>query len=391
MEHWQQKEKKFFKPKNFNKPIKIGIVSKHIHQHSVWDAITRGWIENIDRNLFQLYFFYTGVKIDQETEFAKSIATGFISGIDDLSSWATAVIDAKIDVLLYPEIGMDPITVQLACLRLAPVQVGSWGHPETTGLPTIDYYLSADLLEPDNSEKYYTEQLIKLPNLGCFNKQALVTSIPIDLEKFKISADRPLFICPGVPFKYQPQHDHIFVEIAKRLEECQFLFFTHQKKKLTELFKERLNLHFLESGLNVDDYCIFLPWQPKASFYGLMNCANVFLDTIGFSGFNTAMQGIECGVPIVTREGRFMRGRLASGILKRIGLQELIAKNENDYINLVVKLASNQEYNQYIRNKLKENRHVLYSDFESIRGLEQFLEDAYLKSKNISHLSALSG
>jgi len=103
------------------------------------------------------------------------------------------------------------------------------------------------------------------------------------------------------------------------------------------------------------------------------------------------MQGVECGVPIVTREGRFMRGRLASGILKRIGLQELIAKNENDYINLVVKLASNQEYNQFIRNKIKENHGILYSDFESVRGLEQFLEDAYLKSKNTSLLSELSG
>ena len=115
-----------------------------------------------------------------------------------------------------------------------------------------------------------------------------------------------------------------------------------------------------------------------------MNCANVFLDTIGFSGFNTAMQGVECGVPIVTREGRFMRGRLAGGILKRIGLQELIAKNENDYINLVVKLVSNKEYNQYIRNKMKENNHLLYSDFESVRGLEKFLEGAYLKSTNTS-------
>jgi tetratricopeptide (TPR) repeat protein len=391
MGHWQQKEKLFIKAKNFKKPIKIGIVSKHIHQHSVWDAITRGWIENIDRDLFQLFFFYTGIKFDQETEFAKSIATGFINGINDLGSWANAVLDAQIDVLLYPEIGMDPMTVQLANLRLAPVQVGSWGHPETTGLPTIDYYLSADLLEPDNSEKYYTEQLIRLPNLGCFYKQVTVTPNPIDLDKFKIAADQPLLICPGVPFKYQPQHDHIFVEIARRLGKCQFIFFTHQKKKLTELLRRRLALSFLESGLNIDDYCNFLPWQPKASFYGLMNCANVFLDTIGFSGFNTAMQGVECGVPIVTREGRFMRGRLASGILKRIGLQELIAKNENDYINLVVKLASNQEYNQFIRNKIKENHGILYSDFESVRGLEQFLEDAYLKSKNTSLLSELSG
>ena len=390
MEYWQQKENYLIKPKTFNKPIKLGIVSKHIHQHSVWDALTRGWIEQMDRDRFQLYFFYTGFKVDQETKFAKSIATGFFTGINDLDSWVNAVLDAQIDILLYPEIGMDPMTVKLASLRLAPVQVGSWGHPETTGLPTIDYYLSANLLEPANSEKNYTEKLIRLPNLGCFYKKAPVDPIPIDLEKFKIDANQPLLICPGAPFKYQPQHDHIFVEIAKRLGRCQFIFFTYQNKKLTDLFKERLTLNFIELGLNINDYCKFMPWQPKPSFYGLMNHANVFLDTIGFSGFNTAMQGVECGVPIVTREGKFMRGRLASGILKRIGLHELIAQNEDDYINLAVKLASNNEYNQFVRNKIKENRHVLYGDLESVKGLEQFLENEYLKLKNTSFLPASS-
>ena len=125
-----------------------------------------------------------------------------------------------------------------------------------------------------------------------------------------------------------------------------------------------------------------MAWQPKASFYGFMNHADVFLDTIGFSGFNTAMQGVECGLPIITREGRFMRGRLASGILKRMGLQELIAHNEEDYVNLVVKIVNDQHYNLLVRNKIKENSHFLYNDLEPVRALEGFFKDAYLKSIN---------
>jgi len=262
--------------------------------------------------------------------------------------------------------------------------VGSWGHPDTTGLPTIDYYLSADLFEPDNAEEFYTERLVKLPNLGSYHKPSTVIPTSTNLEQFNIKADQPLLICPGTPFKYQPQYDHIFVDIAKRLGKCQFIFFTHQDKQLTYLLQERLTCHFLESGLNSKDYCVFIPWQPKSCFFGLMKRADIYLDTIGFSGFNTAFQAIECGLPIVTREGRFMRGRLASGILKKIGLQELIAQDEANFVNLVVKIANDKEYKRFIRDKIEKNRYFLYRDLEPIRALEKFLECVYLKSK-ISH------
>ena len=104
-----------------------------------------------------------------------------------------------------------------------------------------------------------------------------------------------------------------------------------------------------------------------------MRQADVFLDTIGFSGFNTAIQAIECGLPIVTREGLFLRGRLASGILRRIGMTELIANNEEAYVNLVVKLVQDREYRKIVQEKIIANRPVLFDDLTPIRALEQFL------------------
>ncbi|APB98606.1 hypothetical protein A4F89_04235 [Polynucleobacter asymbioticus] len=380
MGYWQQKNNYLLKSRLFKKPIKLGIVSNHIREHSVWSAITRGWIEYLNRDDFQLFFFYTDATIDKETEFAKSIATGFIQCSKNLDRGVNAILDAQIDVLLYPEIGMDPMTVKLASLRLAPVQVASWGHPETTGLPTMDYYVSAELLEPDNPEQYYSERLVKLPNLGCYYKKSSVIAESIDLNGIGIAVDQPLLICPGTPFKYKPQYDHVFVDIAKQLKKCQLIFFTHQKYQLTELLKKRIASRFLEAGLNFKDYCVFIPWQPKTAFYSLMKRADVFLDTIGFSGFNTAMQAIECDLPIVTREGKFMRGRLASGVLKKIGLSELIAGDEKDYVNLAIKLVRNQQYNQSIRKHIKDNSHALYDDLEPVRALEKFIKVAHSES-----------
>jgi predicted O-linked N-acetylglucosamine transferase (SPINDLY family) len=353
--------------------VRVGVASQYFWNHSVWNALVKGWFEKIGRERFALYAFYFGVRQDQETSLARSSAAHFEQRAKPLQEWVQGIIDQQLDVLIYPEIGMDPMSIKLASLRLAPVQVATWGHPETTGLPTIDYYLSAKDLEPPNAQENYTEQLITLPNLGCFYRPWGGESIRPDLGKLGIDPRSPLFLCPGMPFKYAPQHDWIFAEIARRLGRCQFIFFIPEVSDLADQLRQRLEAVFAEYGLDIDEYVIFIPWLNGPAFDGLLERADVFLDTIGFSGFNTAMQAVERGIPIVTREGRFLRGRLASGILKRMGLQELIAGSEEDYISLAVKLIRDGEYRERARKRIEAERHVLFEDIAPIRALESFL------------------
>ena len=353
--------------------IRIGIVSKNFRNHSVWNAIIRGWFERLDRKRFSLHAFYLGFDQDRETLFAQARASHFTQGGRGLRQWVEAIIGQQLDVLIYPEIGMDPKTVPLASLRLAPVQIATWGHPETTGLPTIDYYLSAKDLEPPDAQENYTEELVTLPHLGCFYKSPQVVAVEPDLGKLGIDPASLLLLCSGVPFKYAPQHDWIFTEIARRLGRCRFIFFTHQTRNLSEKLRRRLETVFAQSRLKLDDFVTFIPWQNWPEFHGLLKRADVFLDTIGFSGFNTAMQAVECGLPIVAREGRFLRGRLASGILRRMGLQELVAGSEEDYIVLALKLVQDGEYRERIRERIEADRHILFEDLAPIRALEDFL------------------
>src|SRR6185503_10431924 len=123
--------------------------------HSVWNALVKGWFQQLDRDRFELIAFSLGLEEDAETRYARSRAARFEQGKTDLRQWAETILDARPDVLIYPEIGMDPMTVRLASLRLAPVQAAAWGHPETSGLPTMDYYLSAEDLEPPDAQANY--------------------------------------------------------------------------------------------------------------------------------------------------------------------------------------------------------------------------------------------
>ena len=122
------------------------------------------------------------------------------------------------------------------------------------------------------------------------------------------------------------------------------------------------------------DHVRFVRWLNLNEFHCLLRRADVLLDTIGFSGYNTAVQAIECGLPVVTREGRFLRGRLASGVLRRMDLQELIVQTEAEYVDLVVRLVTDRHYQAHIRHEIQQRSSVLFDDQSAMGPFQDFLE-----------------
>jgi predicted O-linked N-acetylglucosamine transferase (SPINDLY family) len=375
MAHWQDGEG--LRPvaaRRRGGPLRVGIVSQYFRDHSVWQAIIKGWLQQLDRRRFAISAFCLGADQDGETAYAKGRVVSFEQAAGGLRPWVERIRAAEPEVLLYPEIGMDPMTLKLASLRLAPVQAAAWGHPETSGLPTIDLYLSAQDFEPGEAQHNYTERLVALPHLGCYVEPSGVAASSRPLEPAGSEAAGPLLLCPGTPFKYAPEHDWIFPAIARGLGRCRFVFFVHRYRGLSEKLRARLDGAFRQAGMVFERHVVFVPWQRKAEFYGWLHRADVFLDTIGFSGFNTALQAIECGLPVVTRQGRFMRGRLASGILKRMQLDELVVDSEKDYVSLAVRLASEPDYRRHMSMEIAKRRGVLFNDRAPVAALEQLLE-----------------
>jgi predicted O-linked N-acetylglucosamine transferase (SPINDLY family) len=347
------------------KPMRIGIVSQYFRDHSVWQALVKGWLAGLDPQRFAVHAFWLGTGADRETDYARRRAARFMEGAGGLRGWAEAILAADLDALIYPEVGMDPMTLKLAALRLAPVQAASWGHPETSGLPTIDLYLSAQDFEPQGAEANYTERLVALPNLGCCVEPSHVEPAPAEPPQ------GPLLLCAGAPFKYAPEHDRVLVEIARRLGKCRLVFFTHRYAALSEKLRRRLAAAF---GADFDRFVRFVPWQAKREFYGWLHAADVYLDSIGFSGFNTALQALECALPVVAREGRFMRGRLASGILRRIGMEDLVAATEEQYIETAVRLATDRSRRNELSRRIAARLRVVYEDRAPIEALQALLE-----------------
>jgi predicted O-linked N-acetylglucosamine transferase (SPINDLY family) len=376
MQRWFDKQQFRVDPLPPGPRIRVGIVSANIRMHSVWMALIKGWIEHLDLERFELVVFSLAGSADAVTAFARARSDTFVAGPKSLHQWVESILKQNPAILIYPAVGLDEVTTQLASLRLAPVQMNAWGHPDTSGLPTIDYYLSAECFEPENAQANYSETLVRLPNLGNPYEQLSVSSVEPDYIELGLDPERPMLICPGTPFKYQPEHDHVFVEIAQRAPQCQFLFFRPVASALADQFRGRLHRAFAAAHLDFEDFCRFLPWQTFNQYHGLLKRADVFLDTIGFSGYNSAIQAMECGLPVVTREGRYLRGRLASGILRRVGLIELIAQGKSAYVDLAVRLVEDDRFRQQIRQTIVERRSVLFGDLTPIAPFEELLASA---------------
>jgi protein O-GlcNAc transferase len=373
MERWldRQKSPPFKRP--IEKRIRLGIVSADIRLHSVWMALIKGWILSFDSERFELVVFSLSDRTDLETSWARSKSDIFVGGPKTLSQWVATMREQNCEILFYPAVGLDPMTLKLASLRLAPVQINSWGHPDTSGLPTLDYYVSADCFEPMDAQGHYSERLVLLPHLGNRVQPLNIPSSDPDFASLNIDLERPILVCPGTPFKYQPAHDHVFADIARSAPNAQLVFFRPSGAALADLLRARITQEFKTAGLNVTDHVRFIRWLNFPEFHCLLRQADVMLDTIGFSGYNTAVQAMECGLPLVTREGRFLRGRLASGVLRRMGLQELIVQTKTDYVNLVVRLATDHDYRSHIRHEIEQRRSVLFDDQSAMGPFQDFL------------------
>jgi len=268
---------------------------------------------------------------------------------------------------------MDPISKGLACLRLAPTQMASWGHPETTGLKTIDFYLSAEDFEGADAQANYSEQLIQLPGLGTYVETDSAKPSDFDGAQYGIDFSGPVLICAGSPSKYSPENDGIFIHIATQKTNCQFVFFDFQNN-LTQTLHTRLKTAFNDANLDAGQFIRLIPFLGKSDFYGLMQKADLYLDTIGFSGFNTAIQSMHCGLPIVTIEGQFMRGMFASQILRTANSINLVTGSYKSFIDNAIKLVSDKSIMTFYKKYFEASKTKSFNNIEPIKYLDRFME-----------------
>ena len=362
-------------PPKPGEPVRVGIVSGFFRQHSNWKIPIKGWLSQLDRRRFQMFGYHAGAEQDAETETAAALCERFVQGPLPLDRWRQSILEDAPHVLIYPELGMDPRCAQLAAQRLAPVQCASWGHPVTSGFPTIDCFLGSELMEPADAQDHYTEKLVRLPNLSIYYEPPIARPAVLDRAELGLRSTASVYWCGQSLSKYLPQFDSVFARIAREAGDCQFAFVEFAGvAHVTDLFRNRLERAFAAFGARAAEHCVFLPRLDPNRFLAAMGQCEVFLDSIGWSGCNSTLESLAHDLPIVTMAGPLMRGRHTTAILKMTGVVETIAATIDEYVSTAVRLAKDAPLRTAIKAKISQDKHRVYRDGACIAALEDFLD-----------------
>lgn len=360
--------------------IRIGYISAHFRDHSVTKLFS-GWLRELDRAEFETFVYHNGQTTDSVTEDIRRTADHFCHLPGVFEPLCEAVRSDNLHVAVFLDVRHRRMAM-MSALRLAPVQCVGWAHPITSGSPMLDYYLSSDLMEPDDAQDHYTERLIRLPGLGvCYPKPMIPRPLlGKSRADFGLGDDRVLFLCCQSIFKYLPQHDDLFVRIAKRFPSAQFVFLAFNEMVARD-FQARLRRAFADEGLEASDYCVVLPQLGTFDYWNLNLVADVFLDSLEWSGGVTTLEAIACGLPIVTLPGRYMRSRHSYGILTQLGVSDTIAHDKDEYVTIAVRLGADPKWRAEVLSRMKDNHAQLYSDTNCVRALEDFFRSLVLRDR----------
>lgn len=342
---------------------RVAVVSAHIQQHSV-SRVWRDLICGVPSAQFELGVFQLSTTEDASTAIWQQRASHYQRGNESPRYWRAQLIDYAPDIIVYLDIGMEPTTQTLACLRLAPVQMTTWGHPVSTGHATIDYFLSSDLAEPPDAAQHYSEHLVRIQGLA-----AAYQFIPPAPATIPERSRLLRLMCMQNAWKLSPEQATAFRTVLDALPEAELVFASSMRGEALADFtaalhewlgSERMRRVRVLGLLSYNEYCAWL------------ESSDLALDAWGWSGGITSFDAAALGLPIVTLPGVLMRGRQTLAILNHLAVPELICRDEADYIAKVVALASDTGMRQDLSKRLRVAAAALQDHTASQASLNAF-------------------
>lgn len=331
------------------------------------------WIRDLDASRFETFAYHVNPRADELTRAVAASAAHFRPlAMRPVQAVADQILADGLDILVYPELGMHTDTFALASLRLAPVQCAGWGHPTTTGLPSMDWYLSCESMEPEGAQSSYRERLALLPGLG--TDYALPSGeAPGRRQDFGLPEGRRLYLVPQSLFKIHPDNDELIAGVLAADPEGLAVLFDAHHPALVEAFAARLAPVLAARGLSTQRHLLFLPTLSHGRYLRVNRLCDVMLDTLHWSGGNTTLDAIAMGLPVVTLPGALMRGRQSQGMLRMLGLDELIARDREDYVRIAVDTARDPGRRSDLSRRMAQRSGELFGQRRPVAALEEFL------------------
>jgi len=351
--------------------VRVGFFSTKTQDHSVSRCFSELIARLATDTRLEIVLLSTRDPSDSQGPNLYSEFTGKFVLVDSQYRAARDVIEAQeLDVLVYQDIGMEDTSYFLAFARLARYQCVIGGHPVTTGLSTMDFYISSALAESADAQSHYAEELFLVGTSPTVFVHPPVPSAAKERDAFGLPPDGALYVCPMMLQKIHPDFDAAVARILELDPDGHVVFFEHANAHWQDILKARFESSISEP---LRSRIVFLPWlQDYADFITVNALASVVLDPFHFGIGSTAIATFAVCTPIVTLPGSYLRGRVGLSWCKLMDLPECIALDPEDYAVRAVALAHDIALRQKVSGKIAANKPRFFDNYEPVHELAAF-------------------
>jgi protein O-GlcNAc transferase len=313
--------------------------------------------------------------------------------LDDIQKACQQIQAQQLDLILFCDIGMEPTAYFIAFSRLAPVQCVTWGHPVTTGLPTMDYFLSSKHLEKTSVQKdadennCYTETLVQFPHVNVYYQKPEIQT-PKTRQELGLSEEKTLYVCAQSLYKFHPAFDEVLQGILNDDPNGEIVLInaeqTHVVSDLRKRWERTLgglqqNIKIINS-LKYDEYL------------NLMNLADITLDPFPFGGGNTQLESFAFGTPVITKPDDYLKGRITGALYHQMAEWEpevlfCLAATSAEYVEKAVYLGKNPEFRHQLSQKILNTHPTIFETKAVIQEFDEFCQEAIFKAQSAGFYS----
>ncbi len=357
-------EVKFAQTFDPERRLRVGVVSPDFRNHPSHSFLPQT-LERLDRERIELFLYSTADREDESTGVYKAIVGRGGSG----GAWracarmsvremAERIHDDRIDVLIDMAGHTAGGRLLVFQLRPAPVQATWMGYPCTTGLQTMDYRITDSLIDPPGFESQSVEKLVRID--PCFTSYRPPEGLPeVDpTPPSERAAGSPMLGAGGVTFvsfnaiqKVNARVVRTWARVLKESRDARLVI--RHRGTLQADVRQHLKERLTQAGASPDMVVVEPPAAGTHEAMAAYNHADIALDTFPYPGVTTTCEALWMGVPVVSMEGRTPHARNGLPMMHAAGLGDLVAKDEDAYVSIAVKLAADAGRRAELRKSLR--------------------------------------
>jgi len=364
------------KNNNNNNKIKLGYFSPDFREHAVTHLILDVF-KNHDKSLFEIYGFNHGPRNDQWTSEVKKNFDKFFN-VYNKSEEEIAILSRKNKIDIAVDLcGYTKYSISSAYYhRVAPIQINYLGYPGTMGSKNYDYIIADKNVLPQSEFKYFSEKVLYLPNCYQANQTKIkISESNFSKKDFNLPNDKFIFGCLNSNYKINPIIYDSWMEILRACKDSVLWLLKENNDSSLNLVKEA-------SKRGVGSERIIFTEKAKMDIHlKRMQFIDLFLDTYPYGAHTTASEAIRMGVPVITIEGNSFASRVATSILRTVGMNNLITKNIEEYTRVAINLRANKYKLLKLKNHLSNNKNInkLFDSKKYTKDLEKIYSDLLKK------------